>query len=162
MSTVADDIAALATHTGLTIAVAESLTAGHLAAALGAAPDAAGWFRGGVVAYSRHVKHRVLGVPEGPVVCETSAAAMAVGVAALMEADLAVAVTGAGGPDPQDGHPPGSVWFAVAARGTRSAVHHRFDGGPEQVIDRTVEYALRLLLTAAEKIAAVDRTAGTD
>lgn len=162
MSTVADEIAALATRNGLTIAVAESLTAGHLAAALGAAPEAADWFRGGVVAYSRHVKHRVLGVPEGPVVCETAAAAMAVGVAALMGADLAVAVTGAGGPDPQDGHPPGSVWFAVAGRSTRSAVHHRFDGSPEEVIDRTVEHALRLLLTAAEEINAVGRMAGAD
>src|SRR4051812_48833777 len=107
----AEQIAEIARQDSLTIAVAESLTAGRLAAALGAAPAAADWFSGGVVAYSRHVKHTVLGVPDGPVVCKSAADAMAVGVRSLMDADLTVAVTGAGGPDPQDGHPPGSVWF---------------------------------------------------
>ncbi|WP_216905406.1 CinA family protein [Nocardia noduli] len=74
---------------------------------------------------------------------------MAVGVRSLLDADLAVAVTGAVGPDPQMDHAPGSVWFCVTAETTRSATHCRFDGPPEEVIDRTAEYALRHLLGAS-------------
>ncbi|WP_040794105.1 CinA family protein [Nocardia higoensis] len=147
----AEELADIATRTGLQIAVAESLTAGNLAAALGAAPNAGEWFRGGIVAYSRHVKHHVLDVPPGPVVCEAAAESMASGVAKMMDATLAVAVTGAGGPDPQDGHEPGSVWFAVATDESCEASHRKFDGEPEDVLAQTVEHALRLLLTTAGK-----------
>src|SRR5690606_18503376 len=89
----AEQLADIASRAGLQIAVAESLTAGNLAAALGAAPNAGEWFRGGVVAYSRHVKHHVLDVPPGPVVCEDAAEAMAAGVKKMMDATLTVAVT---------------------------------------------------------------------
>jgi nicotinamide-nucleotide amidase len=133
----------------LTVAVAESLTAGNLAAALGAAADSAHWFRGGVVAYSTEVKRRVLDVPDIPVVSETAAIAMAAGVRSLMDADLAVATTGVGGPGPQDGEAPGSVWFAVTTRRDAQASHRRFDGEPADVLDRTVRYAIELLLAAA-------------
>ncbi|MEU4650747.1 CinA family protein [Nocardia fluminea] len=145
----ADQLAALAERSGLTVAVAESLTAGQVAAALGAAPDAAVWFRGGVVAYATEVKQQVLGVPDVPVVSETAATAMAEGVRSLMDADLAVATTGAGGPDPQDGEDPGSVWFCVASREDARAVHRQYDGDPAQVVDQSVQYALELLLSTA-------------
>ncbi|MBF6355688.1 CinA family protein [Nocardia higoensis] len=150
----AEELADIAARADLTIAVAESLTAGNLAAALGAAPDAGQWFRGGVVAYSRYVKHHVLDVPLGPVVCRTAAEAMANGVRKMMDATVSVAVTGAGGPDPQDGHEPGSVWFAVATEGSCEASHRTFDGEPGEVLEQTVEHALRLLHTEAEKLSA--------
>ncbi|MET7768383.1 CinA family protein [Nocardia sp. NPDC005366] len=154
---VAEELADVAKRTDLTIAVAESLTAGRLAATLGAATDAATWFRGGIVAYSRHVKHHVLDVPEGPVVCEAAADAMAEAVKSMMGAALALAVTGAGGPDPQDGHPPGSVWFSVAFGDTHFASHQQFDGGPERVVEQTVDHAVRLLLAAAEELYALNQ-----
>ncbi|MFC9434444.1 CinA family protein [Nocardia sp. NPDC057030] len=143
-------LAELAKRDGLTVAVAESLTAGNLAATLGAAPDSAQWFRGGVVAYSTKVKYRVLEVPEGPVVSATAASAMAESVRALMDTDLAVATTGVGGPDPQDGEPAGSVWFAVATRAGVQAEHRQYDGEPEGVVDRSVRHAVGLLLSAAK------------
>ncbi|MEU8900551.1 CinA family protein [Nocardia sp. NPDC048505] len=150
MDNVTKRLATVAAESGLSIAVAESLTAGNLAAALGAAPGAGDWFRGGIVAYSRAVKHDLLKVPPGPVVCEAAARAMADGVRSLLEADLAVAVTGAGGPDPQDREPPGSVWFAVATVDGTVATHRQFDGPPEQVLEHTVDHALALLLAAAQ------------
>ncbi|MEV6279393.1 CinA family protein [Nocardia sp. NPDC051832] len=149
MNAVTERLAALAADSALTIAVAESLTAGNLAAALGAAPGSADWFRGGIVAYSRTVKHDLLKVPPGPVVCEPAAKAMADGARTLLDATLAVAVTGAGGPDPQDGEPAGSVWFAVATPDETTAVHQHFDGTPEEVLDQTISVALDLLLAAA-------------
>ncbi len=149
----ADEIAQLAKRCGATLAVAESLTAGQVAAALGAAPDSAVWFRGGVVAYATDVKRQVLGVRDVPVVSESAAIAMARGVRALMDADIAVSTTGVGGPEPQDGEAVGSVWFAVVSRRAAHARHRQFDGSPAEVVDRSVRYALELLLSTTREMA---------
>jgi len=134
----------------LTIAVAESLTGGMLSSRLAAAPDAAAWFSGGVVAYSRTAKHVLLGVPEGPVVSRQSALAMATGVARILEADMSISVTGVGGPDPQDGQPPGTVWLAVyGERGARATEFH-LNGLPEQILAGACERALEILLSELE------------
>ena len=70
-------IADLAASAGMTVAVAESLTSGAIASALGASPQAGDWFAGGVVAYSEHVKFDVLGVTPGPVITARCAEQMA-------------------------------------------------------------------------------------
>ena len=67
-----------------------------------------------MVSYAAAVKHDLLGVPEGPVVTEAAARAMAVGVRALLGSDVAVAATGVAGPAEQEGRPPGTVCLAVA------------------------------------------------
>ncbi|MGV9673783.1 CinA family protein [Nocardia sp. NPDC003482] len=134
----------------VTVAVAESLTAGKLCSALGAAPNSGEWFRGGVVAYATEVKRKVLNMPDVPPVCSEAAAALATGVRSLLEADLAVATTGVGGPGPQDGEPAGSVWFGVATDKGVDTIHRQFSGEPEEVLDQTVAFALRLLFEAAE------------
>ncbi|SUD47716.1 competence damage-inducible protein A [Nocardia otitidiscaviarum] len=148
----ASALARIALRSGRTIAVAESLTCGKISAALGAAPDSAQWLRGGLVAYSTEVKRKVLGVPDVPVVSETAALAMAAGVRSLLDADLAVAVTGVGGPDAQDGEPAGSVWLAVDSVYGSRARHRQFDGPPEDVLARTVETALRMLVEASDPL----------
>ncbi|MGS2810556.1 CinA family protein [Nocardia sp. MW-W600-9] len=153
MIAIADQLADLAERNGLTVAVAESLTAGKVAAALGAAPNSAVWFRGGIVAYSTEVKQRVLHVPDVPVVSETAATAMAEGVRALMDADIAVATTGVGGPGPQDGEPAGSVWFCVVSRSDVRTSHRQLDGDPPEVLDQTVRFAVELVLSMAKTIA---------
>jgi nicotinamide-nucleotide amidase len=107
------EISGLARSTGRTIAVAESLTGGRVCAALAAAEAASEWFRGGLVAYASEVKHTVLHVADGPVVSAGAAHAMGVGVRDLLDADLALAVTGTGGPEPQDDQEPGTVFLAV-------------------------------------------------
>jgi nicotinamide-nucleotide amidase len=48
---------------GQTVAVAESLTGGLLAAALTSIPGSSAAFRGAVVAYATELKATVLGVP---------------------------------------------------------------------------------------------------
>ncbi|MER7454635.1 CinA family protein [Nocardia beijingensis] len=142
----AHELAELAKQSEITVAVAESLTSGRLSATLGAAPDSSVWFRGGLVAYSSEVKRSVLGVPDVPVVSRPAAEAMATGVRDLLKSVVAVAVTGAGGPDPQDGQPPGSVWFAIATEHDVRAWHHQFDGEPKDVLDQTVACASESLL----------------
>ena len=97
----------------LTLAVAESLTGGLVAARLVDVPGASAWFRGGVVSYASDVKFSVLGVPEGPVVTSEAAAAMASGVRDLLGADVGLGVTGVAGPESAEGHPPGTVYLGA-------------------------------------------------
>jgi nicotinamide-nucleotide amidase len=88
---------------GLTIAFAESCTAGLLASTLTDVAGSSVYVLGGVVSYSNEAKTHVLGVPKntlashGAVSAET-AAAMAAGARTLFNSDLAVAVTGIAGP----------------------------------------------------------------
>jgi nicotinamide-nucleotide amidase len=132
---------------GITVAVAESLTGGALSAALAKAGDAADWFAGGVVAYRNATKYRVLGVPEGPVVTPEAARAMAHGVLELTGADWAIAVTGVGGPGPEEGRPAGTVFVCAATRSEQKDAEHAFDGDPDAVVEQSIEHALRLLVT---------------
>jgi competence/damage-inducible protein CinA-like protein len=107
-------VADLLTARCLTLAVAESLTGGLVAARLVNVPGASSWFRGGVVAYASDVKRSLLDVPPGPVVSAEAATAMASGARRALGADVGLAVTGVAGPDEQDGQRPGTVFLATA------------------------------------------------
>ena len=72
-------IAELAGDRKVRVVTSESLTTGTVATRLGAGPDAADWFGGGIVAYQEPVKFDVLGVEEGPVVTAACARQMATG-----------------------------------------------------------------------------------
>ena len=128
------------------IAVAESLTCGLLASELGKGHDAAEWFSGGVVAYRTDVKERVLGLRPGLDPCSAECAEqIAAGVRSLLDADVAVSATGVGGPDPEDGHPPGTVYLGWSSG---IGVGHRLlslDGDPRAVLDAAVARSLDLL-----------------
>jgi nicotinamide-nucleotide amidase len=137
----------LAAGRGLTIGVAESLTGGLVGARLTEVPGASGWFRGSIVAYDRRVKHRVLGVPEGPVVSAAAAGAMAEGAARVLGADLGLGVTGVAGPAPQDGRPPGTVFLAVALGGATEVREARLPGDRHRVR----QYAAISLLDLARR-----------
>jgi len=126
-----------------TVAVAESLTGSMIATALAAAERSSEWFLGSVVAYATQVKHDVLDVPEGPVVSATAASAMARGVRRLLKADVAVAVTGAGGPSGQDGREPGTVFVAFDGGGEHRVVRLELDDEPKVVCATTATAALR-------------------
>jgi len=133
----------------LTVAVAESLTGGLLSSRLARMEGASQWFRGGLVAYASDVKRSLLAVPPGPVVSESAVLHMAKEATRLFGADFAVAVSGVGGPEPQDGLPPGTVWIGVHGPHGATAHLHRFDGDPPTVCDRTCDAALDLLAAAA-------------
>ncbi|MGP4027689.1 CinA family nicotinamide mononucleotide deamidase-related protein [Actinomadura sp. 3N407] len=140
-----------------TVATAESLTGGLIGAELTAAPGSSATFAGGIVAYATDVKRQALGVPadllaEHGAVHPDVAAAMAAGVRDALGATYGLAVTGVAGPDPQDGHPVGTVYIGVAGPGNmRTVVSPKLPvpgAGPEirAVIRRmTVVQALDLL-----------------
>ena len=149
---VVERLAASAQRADAVVAVAESLTGGQLAAALAAGPGASAWFAGGVVAYSPSVKFRVLDVAPGPVVTRRCAEQMARGVARLTGARASVAVTGVGGPDPEEDEQPGTVWLAWCVDGEVGARCHHFDGEPADVLRATVSSALRALADACDEL----------
>jgi nicotinamide-nucleotide amidase len=124
--TAADLVAACASQ-GLSIATAESLTAGLVSASIADVPGCSVVFRGGVVAYATDVKGSVLGLDASDlahVVSEQVAAELARNACRLLDADLGISTTGVAGPDPLDGQDPGSVWIAAHDR-TTSRTHTR-------------------------------------
>ncbi|MGR0220487.1 CinA family protein [Agromyces sp. ZXT2-6] len=151
------------TASGRTVACAESLTGGLLAATLVDVPGASNAFLGGIVAYATELKRALVDVDahlleqRGPVDPEV-AEQLADHVRALCAvggrpADLGIGTTGVAGPDPQDGHPPGTVFIGIAsARGIRS-VALRLAGDRQEVRRATVARAI------AEGLAELDAPA---
>jgi nicotinamide-nucleotide amidase len=147
----ATEIIGLLTRSGETVAAAESLTGGLVAAALTDVPGSSNAFRGGVVAYATELKAEVLGVDvgllkrHGPVYAPV-AAAMADGVRQRLGATIGIATTGVAGPGPQDGHPAGTVHVAVSLAGDTIVRTMALAGGRDEVRRLTVERVLGLLL----------------
>lgn len=142
---VAKSIAEIATTRKVTIAVAESLTSGSITMCLGAATNAQKWFNGGITAYTPETKVKVLGVGPGPVVTAQCATEMAQGVCRLTGATISVAVTGVGGPEPEEGKAAGTVFIAVWDGTAAHVEEHHFAGAPETVLEQTILHALGLL-----------------
>jgi nicotinamide-nucleotide amidase len=135
---------------GQTVAVAESLTGGLLAAALTDRAGASETFRGGAVVYATDLKEQLAGVPgpllaaEGPV-SERTAAALAAGARDRLGADWGLATTGVAGPTEQDGHPVGTVFVAVAGPDGGQVRRLQVPGERTQVRAVSVISALDLL-----------------
>ena len=104
---------------GLTLATAESCTAGNVAAAITAIPGSSHFYRGGIIAYSNEVKENMLGVnPETlenkGAVSEETVIEMVKGAMKSMNSDCAVATSGIAGPTGgTPDKPVGTVWIAV-------------------------------------------------
>ncbi|WP_441250025.1 CinA family protein [Kitasatospora sp. McL0602] len=151
LAELAAEVHAALRERGATLAVAESLTGGMLAAALVDVPGASATFRGSVTAYATDVKASVLGVDEGllavrgavdPVVVRQ----MAAGVRRLLGATYGLATTGVAGPDPQDGNPVGTVHLGVAGPEGSLVVSPVLSGARGTVRRAAVSGALELLL----------------
>ncbi|MBW3669125.1 MAG: competence/damage-inducible protein A [Actinobacteria bacterium] len=131
----------------LTLGLAESMTGGLVASRLVNVAGSSAWFRGSVVSYASEVKFDVLGVPEGPVVCEEAAAAMAEGARKVLGADVGLSVTGVAGPAEQDGQPVGTAYFGIALDDDTQVVHARLFGDRERIR----QYAAISLLDALRR-----------
>ncbi|MET9469087.1 CinA family protein [Streptomyces sp. NPDC006544] len=148
--TLAADVLRLLAESDDTVAVAESLTGGMVAAELTAVPGASRSFRGSVTAYATELKHRVLGVDaellaaEGAVNAQV-AQEMAAGVRRVLDASWGIATTGVAGPDPQDGQPVGTVFVAVEGPGGRKTARLRLNGSREEIRRESARTVLELL-----------------
>lgn len=152
----------------LTVAVAESLTGGALAAELTRPAGASAVVLGGVVVYATELKHTMIGVdarllaeegPVHPMVAEQLARGvrqrLAVGG---RRADIGVATTGVAGPDPQGGREPGTVFIAVSTDAGTVVVAPGLHGDRAQIRAETV----RLAVDAIAKAVAEPQTDARD
>jgi nicotinamide-nucleotide amidase len=150
VSTSPAEVLAKARARSLTVGTAESLTGGLVAAALTSVPGASDVFVGGVVAYSRGAKEDLLGVAAATVamygpVSEETALAMADAARRLLGSDLAVATTGAAGPEPHGGRAPGTFCVAVVGPFGSLALTAVAPGGRDAVRGEAVNRAIQAL-----------------
>jgi len=137
---------------GKTLVTAESLTGGGIGSALTAVSGSSAVYKGGIISYTNWVKENILGVSgellenlgavSGPV-----AEAMAVGARKVLQADVAVAVTGLAGPGGDEfGNPVGTVFIGYADAEKSLRIHRIFSGTRAEIRQQTIEAALMLIL----------------
>jgi nicotinamide-nucleotide amidase len=132
---------------GLTLALAESLTGGLIAARLTAHSGSSDVVRGAVVPYHRDLKVSVLGTPDVPAVSEEMVRAMAEGACSTLGADVGLAVSGVAGPSSHEGVDPGVVWIGLHRPGGTEAVTMTLPFDRERIRQFTCIMALNLLRT---------------
>lgn len=140
---------------GETLAVAESLTGGLVAATVTAVPGASNAFRGGVVAYATDLKVSLLGVPQEladtvGVVSSEAAEAMATGVRERCASTWGLSTTGVAGPDLQEGKPAGLVYVGWAGPGGSGASRLDLAGDRDTIRTAACATALHLLARRLE------------
>ncbi len=145
-----------ATALGLTVATAESLTAGLIAATLAGTSGASAVLTGGIVSYDPRVKHELLGVPQDVidgvgVVSEPCARQMAIGARKAVGAEIAVSATGVAGPTGGTPETPvGTVYLGLCDRSGTAVHRRRFSGDRQSVREQTVAEALRMILESID------------
>ncbi|MCT2585198.1 CinA family protein [Actinophytocola gossypii] len=158
----ADDLAGLVATLrarGETVATAESLTGGLVAAALTSVPGSSAVVRGGLVVYATELKARLAGVDPAPLaehgpVHPAVAEQLAEGARRTCGASWGIGLTGVAGPDPQDGIEPGVVHLAVSGPGVTAVHTIGVDGNRHQVRAAAVRAAFDLLRAQFEEPAA--------
>ena len=141
---------------GKTLVTAESCTGGGIGAALTAIPGSSEVYKGGVICYTNWVKENVLGVDAEILdrygaVSWPVAGAMASGVRKLLQADVAVSVTGLAGPGgDEQGNAVGTVYIGYCSNPKAEVRKFCFDGDREAVRQQAIEAALNIILKNME------------
>jgi nicotinamide-nucleotide amidase len=137
---------------GETLAVAESLTGGLLAATIVNVAGASAAFLGGLIVYATPLKAILAGVDadllaaRGPVDPDV-AEQLAAGARTRCAATWGLATTGVAGPTPQDGIAVGTVFIAVAGPGISRVEKLLLQGDRSEIREQSVTEALALLET---------------
>ena len=142
---------------GLTLATAESCTAGNVAAIITAIPGSSRFYKGGVVAYANEVKEELLHVKKETLethgaVSEETAIEMVNGAMEALHTDYAVATTGVAGPGGGSPEKPvGTVWVAAGNKDKVLTAKLTEDEGREKNIQAATAKTLQLLLELCQK-----------
>jgi nicotinamide-nucleotide amidase len=138
----------------LSLAFAESATAGRASAAFSLACDAGKFLKGGLVCYDTALKSEVLEVPQElldkytPESMEVTQA-IARGLAKLIQADIHIGITGlpcAGGSETPE-KPVGTMFIFATLHGEQLfAERILFNGTHLQILEQTVQHIAFLLL----------------
>ena len=135
----------------LTLATAESCTAGNIAAIITAIPGSSHFYKGGIVAYNNEVKINLLGVSpqtleEKGAVSEETVIEMVKGAMKSMNSDCAVATSGIAGPTGGTPvNPVGTVWIAAGMKDRIITLKVSGDEGRQRNIEKATLNALQLL-----------------
>ncbi|MBT2530579.1 CinA family protein [Arthrobacter sp. ISL-48] len=138
---------------GVTVATAESLTAGMVSAVLADTAGASAMLQGGVVAYQNSAKVDVLGVSSELLAAVGSvdgdvAAAMAAGARNILNSDIGVSTTGVAGPEEHDGKAVGTVFIGIATAEGSTSFEYGFTGNRAEIRGQACGAALERLLAA--------------
>lgn len=145
-------VANLLADRGWRLTTAESCTGGNLASALCAEENTAAFYDIGVITFSDEAKQKMLGVQTSTLetysaVSERCVREMSAGALANAGADISIAISGYAGPDGgDDGTPAGTVWFAWNFRGRAETERVLFSGECQDVIEKSVRFALAMLI----------------
>ena len=137
---------------GRTLVSAESCTGGGIGAALTAVPGSSEVYKGGIISYTNWVKANVLHVPQALLdtvgaVSAPVAEAMAQGAREVLQADVAVSVTGLAGPGGDEyGNPVGTVFLGYSDEKETIFREFHFQGDRDAVRSQALKEALKLVL----------------
>lgn len=148
----AERVGAACRARGMTIATAESCTAGLVAHLLTEIPGSSDYFRGGLVTYANDVKTALAGVPDETLAAHGAvsaqvAVAMAEGARHRLGVDVAVAVTGVAGPGGGTPSKPVGLTYVAVADGTGDDVR-RFAWSEDRSGNKRSSAAAALALLA--------------
>lgn len=131
----------------LTIAFAESATAGMLASEIVKAKGTGTVFLGSIVTYNESVKQILLGVKKKTLELYTAESQqvtneMVMGLHKLLKADICIAVTGLAetGASETDNKPVGTVFFSMYYKDKIEEYREIFDGNSESVRKKATEF----------------------
>lgn len=157
-----DLLSLLTEPTLLKLTVAESLTSGHVQAAIGKNSGISAAFQGGITAYNLEVKVKFLGI-DAPHAAEVDcvslrvAKEMAVGVCKLFESELGLATTGYAEAQPSRGYREPTAYWAICHH--QQGSFHIADSGKcalanagrvkmqQFVTDHVIEYLIDYLVS---------------
>ena len=157
LEAISREVVETALRKGVTLATAESLTAGMISATLAEVPGASGTLLGGVVSYDARIKQELLSVAQSVidgdgVISEPCARQMALGAKELLKADIAVSATGLAGPGGGTREiPVGTVFLGVCTGDGETQVFQKhFSGNRQAVRRKTTLAALEMIFKALE------------
>ena len=146
-----NELMKLCVQKNIRVATAESCTGGAVAARIVSLSGSSSYFNGSVVAYSNEIKNKVLGVSKETLtnygaVSKYTVMEMVDGVLNVLDADVAVAVSGVAGPEGgTPDHPVGYIWLCVGTKTKKETFLLKSGKYRDKNIEASVMYALDLL-----------------
>jgi len=152
-----NNIQQLCIEKGVSVAVAESCTAGLIASKLTTLSGSSSYFKGGVVAYQNEIKKKILGVSQLIIDERTEVSAevvtqMAKGVLEKFNADFAIATSGYAGPaGGTNKNPIGTVFIAISSEAGIFVNRFIFLGKRQSIVNQASDRAIDLLYIEIKK-----------
>ena len=141
----------------ISIAVAESCTAGYISSDISSISGSSKYFKGGIIAYQNEIKIKILGVSEKLITEKTEVSAevaekMAYNTLSYFNVDFSIATSGYAGPGGGSTiNPVGTVFIAVANQSNTIVKRYSFSGNRQRITMQATKEAILLLLSEIKK-----------